>query len=71
VCVQCITKREKFFHSTINTCKRLVYDGALPTVPSYKQSTAEEVASYYVNTNPISKYVSQKHKAKTSELSRK
>jgi hypothetical protein len=54
-----------------NTCKRLVFDGTLPIVPSYQQYTAEEVTSYYVNTDLVSKYVTQQHKAKTSHQSRK
>jgi hypothetical protein len=54
-----------------NTCKRLVFDGTLPIVPSYQQYTAEEVTSYYVNIDLITKYVTQQHKAKTSQQSRK
>jgi len=54
-----------------NTCKRLVFDGILPIVPSYQQYTAEEVTSHYVSTDLISKYVTQQHKAKTSQHSRK
>jgi hypothetical protein len=54
-----------------NTFKRLLFDEALPIVPSYHQSTAEEVTGYYVNADPISKYITHKHKAKTSQHSRK
>jgi hypothetical protein len=42
-----VTKKQNLLHSMTNTCKMLVFDGALPTVPSY-QVTAEEATSYYV-----------------------
>jgi hypothetical protein len=68
--IQTVTIKRQILPQYDQQFKRLVLD-ILPIVVSYQQSTVEEVTSHYVNVDPVSKYVTHKHKAKTSQHSRK